>query len=306
MRVVLTLLSLLLITNNAFAVNEQTNDVKIKNVLHVVYPKAMRSDANEMLYPLVILDEALKNSGYKYTLSPSKIAMAQSRSLKQIKHGDEVNVAWSMTSQDREAQLLPVRIPLFKGLYGWRLLLTTPSHFNSLLSITGLDDLKKIHFIQGHDWPDTQILIDNGLTVSTSIEYLSLFNMLKKGRGEVFPRSILEIRKELSTIVQGSELKILPHVLLYYPTAMYFFFNKDQPDIAHAVEKGLNIMLQNGQFDQIFNAYHLDNITHANIPNSLIIKLKNEQLPAHTPLNDKRLWFNEKTLSNKAPKFNSL
>lgn len=274
--------------------NNSKNDT-----LQVVYPKTMRSGENEILYPLVLLRAALQSSGQSFTLNASSISMAQSRSLKQIIHNDEVNVAWTMTSKQREQELLPVRVPIFKGLYGWRLLVTTQNKLNSFSSINSLSDFKQVHFIQGHDWPDTQILLDSGLTVVTSIEYSSLFNMLIKGRGDVFPRSLLEVEMELNTFKDdaGENLTVVPHLMLQYPTAIYFFFSKDNPEIAQAVEKGLAIMRNNGEFDRLFNAYHLSALKHADIKNKVIIRLKNNNLPLLTPLDNTSLWFSEKIIN---------
>jgi len=284
------------LTSFAWAI--ENNSKNTVSSLHVVYPKTMRSGEDEILYPLVLLRTALQFSGENFTLQPSSISMPQSRALKQILHNDEINVAWTMTSKQREQQLLPVRVPIFKGLYGWRVLVTTQDKVNTLLNINTLSDFKSIHFIQGHDWPDTQILQDNGLTVSTSIEYSSLFNMLIKGRGDVFPRSVLEVETELNTFKDeaGANLTIVPHFLLQYPSAIYFFFSKEKPEIAQAVEKGLAIMRKNGEFDRLFKAYHRSAIEHADIKNKIIIKLKNKQLPALTPLNDASLWFSGKDI----------
>nr|MDC2855467.1 hypothetical protein [Ningiella sp. W23] len=218
--------------------NNSKNDT-----LQVVYPKTMRSGENEILYPLVLLRAALQSSGQSFTLNASSISMAQSRSLKQIIHNDEVNVAWTMTSKQREQELLPVRVPIFKGLYGWRLLVTTQNKLNNFTSINSLSDFKQIHFIQGHDWPDTQILLDSGLTVATSIEYSSLFKMLIKGRGDVFPRSLLEVEMELNTFKDdtGGKLAVVPHLMLQYPTAIYFFLVKTTQKLRKLLKKGLQL-----------------------------------------------------------------
>ena len=76
--------------------------------------------------------------------------------------GQLVNVAWSMTSIERESDLLPVRIPIYKGLYGLRLLLTTKDKLIKFANISDVAELSELDFIQGHDWPDTTVLTDNG------------------------------------------------------------------------------------------------------------------------------------------------
>ena len=44
--------------------------------------------------------------------------LGQNRVLKEIEKGT-IDVSWTMTNKEREERLLPIRVPLFKGLFGW-------------------------------------------------------------------------------------------------------------------------------------------------------------------------------------------
>ena len=124
----------------------------------------------------------------------------------------------------------------------------------------------------------------------------TLFNMLIKGRGDVFPRSLLEVETELNTFKGDAKLTTLPQLILQYPSAIYFFFSKNTPELAYAVENGLAVMRKNGEFDRLFNAYHRSAIEHADIKNKIIIRLENKNLPLLTPLDNTSLWFSEKDM----------
>ncbi|MFY8328512.1 substrate-binding periplasmic protein [Pseudoalteromonas sp. ZZD1] len=259
--------------------------------LKVIYPKPEREHESDNWYPLVLLKFALEHSGRAHTLE-SSVKMVQSRSLKELEQGDLVNIAWSMTSIERERTFNPVRIPIYKGLYGLRLLLTTQDKLSKFQTIKDLQSLNKIDFIQGHDWPDTDIISDNNLTVSTSTTYDALFNMLIKGRGDAFPRSILEVDWELQQLGQQTNIQVVPNIALSYPAAVYYFVNSKRPDIHQAIQLGLEKMHENGEFDRLFTHYFSQAIANAKLHEKTIIHLKNNHMSKLTPLENKQLWFN--------------
>ncbi|MDP1340920.1 hypothetical protein, partial [Klebsiella variicola] len=77
--------------------------------------------------------------------------------------------------QRETSGLLTVRIPIDRGLMGWRLLLVRRSELAQWDQVRHLDDLRRRIAGQGHDWPDTAILRANGLQVGTSSVYEALF-----------------------------------------------------------------------------------------------------------------------------------
>ena len=87
------------------------------------YPRAPAGDEFRPLYPLALLQLALDKAASDLRLEPSDYHMEQQRALLSLERGEAVDVVWTMTSIEREQRLLPVRIPLDKGLYGWRIAL---------------------------------------------------------------------------------------------------------------------------------------------------------------------------------------
>jgi len=276
--------TLLVYPVTSFASNNETP------TLNIIYPKPERDHELDNWYPLALLKLALEYSGQAYTLQ-SSIKMVQSRSLKELEQGELVNVVWSMTSIEREAVFKPIRIPIYKGLYGWRLLLTTKDKMHLFEPLKTPAQLKKLYFVQGHDWPDTQILQDNDFKVSTSTSYDALVNMLAKGRGEAFPRSILEVDWELEQQPDTHTFTTVPNVVLTYPAAIYFFVNSKQDDLHKAIQTGLKEIHRNGQFNNLFNRYFAKSIDNAKLAEKQIIKLENKHLPPLTPVDNRALWF---------------
>ena len=241
-------------------------------------------------YPLQVLQLALREAGVDFVIKPSTVAMSQGRALEQLAKGLDVDVVWSMTSQERESALRPIRIPIDKGLLGWRLILTSQSGAEALSKVNSLDDLRKLQAGQGHDWPDTEILRHNGLPVQIGASYLGLFNMLRAGRFDYFPRSIIEIWSEQKAYGL-QDLVIDKNLVLYYPTALYFFVNKNDPGLAGAIENGLNKAIANGKFEQLFQQTYGEAIQRALIKGRTRIELVNPLLPKATPLARKELWI---------------
>lgn len=259
----------------------------------ITYARDLPTADGRLQYPLRMLDLAMHKSGVAYQIHPSERPLPQGAALHRIVSGKGVNLMWSMTSLERETQLHPIRIPLDKGLFGYRIALLRAQHKDMLAGVKQLEDLAPYTAGQGHDWPDVAILQSNGLQVLTGNTREALFSMLEGGRFDYFPRSVLEISKELEG---GShpQLVVDEHLLLYYPAAIYFFVRKGDTALARALESGLQKALADGSFDALFYEYFADTIKHTRLKDRTLLKLNNPALPPATPLADKRLWLNLK------------
>ena len=120
--------------------------------------------------------------------------------------------------------------------------------------------------------------------------------MLKLKRFDYFPRSLIEIGDEAEAH-KSNNIIIEPKLLMYYPTATYFFVNKENKELAYELKKGMEKIIKNGDFDKLFYKYHADFIKKSNLKNRTIIKLDNPILPAKTPLDKKHLWLNLQSYS---------
>lgn len=254
------------------------------------YPRRADGDEFRSIYALAQLQLALDKAGSPLRLEPSHYSMEQERALVNLEHNDRLDVAWSMTSVEREQRLLPVRIPLDKGLFGWRIALLSKDRTQLLKNVRNLDDLRQFSAGQGHDWPDSEILRSHGLPVKLSSSYGSLFRMLQAQRFDYFPRSVIEIWDELEH-PRAKQLVVDPHVLLHYPTAMYFFFSRKRPELAETVRIGMEKAIADGSFERLFQQYFAANLQRAQLDQRQLIELHNPLLPSATPLQRRELWF---------------
>ncbi len=255
----------------------------------LIYGQSIQPDDVTQLYPLELLNAAFAKVGVEVHLQRASTGMVQQRSLKAIAAAENVDVFWSMTSIEREQQLLPVRIPIDKGLYGWRLLLLARDRPLPLPRLHDLRSLQQLTLLQGHDWPDATILQKNELKVLTSSQYTSLFSMLAKHRGDAFPRAVLEIWPEQAR--QPDLFQVESDIVLHYPTALYFFFNKNQQQLAQQLEAGLNAMIRSGEFELLFQRYFAEALARSCLGRRHVLQLHNPLLPLDTPLTRAELWY---------------
>lgn len=254
----------------------------------VVYPPPESELDERSAYRIELLRLAL---GKRYRLQPGELVMQQGRALRYIEEQQGIDVFWSMTSKQREQQLLPIRIPIDRGLLGWRLLLIRKSDEARFAQIESVAQLAALHGAQGHDWPDLDILRGAGLDIYPSPHYESLFNMLERGRIDYVPRSVSEIGVELARHNNNGQFAIAPRLALHYPAAEYFFVHRQRAELARQIEAGLRRALADGSFDALFRQYHAESIKQADLASRHILQLPNLLLPAATPLSNRQYWY---------------
>lgn len=260
-------------------------------VQQVVYawPESMQQDQRGH-YPVALLKLALAKAGGRFQAVPSAFVMSQYRTLKQLELGQGIDVAWTMTSPERELQLRPVRIPIDRGLMGWRLLVIRQQDAARFRTLATAEQLKLLLTVQGIDWPDYQILKANHFAVSASNHFDGMYQMLVKGRIQYFPRAVTEIWPELDVLSQP-ELGVAPDWALYYPTASYFFVRHQDVELAAAIETGLELALADGSMQQLFLQHFSALLQQADLTKRRVIQLHNPLLPAQTPLQRSELWY---------------
>lgn len=215
---------------------------------------------------------------------------SQARWINMLQSDKSNFVIWTMTDNEREQQMRPIRIPLFKGLFGYRVLLIRKQEQARFDQVNTRQDLTKFLGGQGTHWPDTLILQANGLRVTTAETTESLFRMIAARRFDYFPRGVSEAWFELLQR-KDAKLEVENKLLLYYPTAIYFFVNKNNEELAQRIEKGMEVLIDNGKFDQFFYNHPRINTGMERLRSRRIIELKNPYLPAQTPVNNPRYWI---------------
>ena len=254
------------------------------------YPLLATAYDPQQQYMLALLRLACNKAGADCKLQAAR-SMVQSRAILQLQRpGNSIDLLWTMTSKERERQLLPVRIPLYKGLIGWRIALLGEGREQLLADVKNIGDLRAFSAGQGHDWPDVSILRAAGLTVLTSSDYEPLFSMLNQQRFDYFPRAAIEVENEYLAH-RNSGISIDPYILIHYPTAFYFFVAPGNKALASLLETGLERAISDGSFERLFRQFHAGTLRRLQLDKRVIIRLGNPLLPAETPLQRKELWY---------------
>jgi hypothetical protein len=267
----------------------------VSKALDVVKFGAPQSELDERFtYPIALLTRALKATEASH--GPFKIEsahkMTRNRSLVALQKGELINVLEVVTSAEWEEKLLPVYIPIRKGLMGYRLLLIHKDNQEKLDAVQNISDLKPLVAGLGQQWSITDTMKHFGFRVSTSLEYEKLFLLLQIKRFDYFPRGVNEIFTELEARdSRYPGLKIEPKKALYMPLPSYFFVSPTAPKLAQRIEKGLAIMINDGSFDALFNEHFAEMIEKANLPERVIYKIDNPLIPDNKIFENESLWF---------------
>lgn len=128
-----------------------------------------------------------------YQLEPAPLVMSESRQFQAL-GGPLLSVMISPADIENEKRFLPVRIPLDKGLIGYRVLLIRKERQAEFSRINNLEQLRKLTVGQGRDWRDVRVWQDNGFEVVQGSNYNGLFQMLLSGRFDFFREASLRYR----------------------------------------------------------------------------------------------------------------
>jgi hypothetical protein len=272
--------------------NAETTAQPLKNPQRIRIQDLEKARDPIASYIVEILALAIQKSGEAYVIEKLPGApIPQARQIIDMGHNrGDLDVIWTMTSDERETQVLPIRIPIDKGFFGWRIAFVHGENANLLNAVKTKADLAKFKAGQGYLWPDTDILRSNGLPVVTGSDE-TLPSMLKARRFDYFPRPIIAIWTEQKNHPELN-LAIDTTVVLHYPTAFYFFVAPKQKKLADDLTNGLERAIADGSFEAVFNKYFQAFIKQADIKNRIIFDLHNPLIKADSlPLNRPKLWF---------------
>ena len=246
----------------------------------IVYPRAAAADDPRPAFALAVLDLAMREAHADYTIHESSDVMQRERAIRELANGKAVNLGWFSMSAHDEARLRPIRIPIYRGLIGYRVLLIRKDRQSEFDKIETLDQLKALIGGQGLGWVDTGILRDAGLHVDMAT-YDSLFRMTEAGRIDYFPRGVVEAWNELQARhAQTPSLAVERHLLLAYRSDTIFYTSKRNEQLAQTIEAGLRAAYRDGAYMRLFDSqpYIQQAIEQARLAHRTVIHLDNRYL----------------------------
>lgn len=280
------LLSILLITSSAFAVDT----VRIA-------PGQDQLD-HRKAYADTLLIEILKtttNDFGPYHLTYTPHVMNRDRSLVELIKGNVINVHETATRAEWEEKTLTVRVPTRKGLMGYRIFLIHKDDSAKFSSIRTIDEIKKLKAGLRAHWSITRVMDTLGFTIISSPNYSGLFNMLDYKRFDYFSRGINEIFDEFESHKDSlPNIQIESSLAVYITTPNYFFISPKHPRLYNRIKTGMERMVQSGTFDSLFLQYHTESIKRASLQKRRIFFVDNPLLTKETPLDSLHFWYKPK------------
>lgn len=200
-----------------------------------------------------------------------------------LKNADgKITVLSAASSPENDMQFYAIPFPVLKGLLGKRICLIRKgdqSRFNDIITAYDLRS-NGIKICQGRDWPDTQILTRNGLLVTTSPAYQTLFKFLSDGQCDCILRGAQEIVPEY--LARKSLFDIETSFLISYSEPGFFYVNKAHEELAARIELGLLRALDDGSYNRLFRQLMGKYIDDLDLKGRKVIRLTN---PTPSPIN---------------------
>ncbi|MGL6259457.1 hypothetical protein [Vibrio sp. WXL210] len=242
---------------------------------------------------LDIVKLALNKSSVTPTFIPAEEYLTDARVVEETRTGN-IDLIWAGASSELQNQLRAIKIPIFKGLSGYRTFVIEESTQNQFNHIQTLAQLNQRKAGLGRFWSDTKILEAAGMEVIQPVKAESLFHMVDGGRFDYIPLAVHESQGVVDMQNNNNvNLVVEENLLLVYPSAMYLYVSKDNERLYNNLNHGLEQAIADGSFDELFYNSELITRTFAtsNIHERVAIHIDNPFLPHDVPLEREELWL---------------
>jgi len=218
----------------------------------------------------------------------------QRNSISALTTDKQLEVFWVGTDNTKEQALRPIRIPLERGMMGFRKFTLVRTSKGKFEQVRTLKDLQKFKACLGRDWPDVKILQNAGLPVVLFDQYEDLFKQVNAGACDYFPRGLHEGKAELSLrAALYPNLVRYQDIMLHYPFAVYFFTSKENEALAKWIEDGLEQLISSGELNTYMQQHPLTRHVFPLLEYQpkVWIHLANPLMDTTTDVSNRRYWL---------------
>lgn len=253
-----------------------------------------RYDYTKRLLDLVLTVTTASHGEFK--LNEAQTTMTRNRTFVELKKGEIIHVMAEAPKPGWEEELIPVRVPIRKGIQGFRLFIIKQQNQALLANVDSLQSLQQYPTGSGSQWSTLRVMEEAGFTVVSGSHYDGLFDMLNLGRFITFGRGVNEAFREVEAFKEKfPDLTVDEHVALFIPLPTYYFVSPKKPALAERIKAGLTLLIQDGRFDTFFYQHHCEDLRKANLAKRKIFSIPNPNLSAKTPLDVAHYWHNPNT-----------
>jgi len=250
---------------------------------------ASRTLKNQLLELIL---EKTKGEYGDFLISEYPHKIKQSRVISFIKQSETFRVIATMDSLNRRQDVRPIEIPIYKGLLSHRIFIIREEDQPFFSNIKTKAQLQALIAIQGHDWPDSDILQNAGFNVMRSPNYAGIFKMLRLNRGDYFPRGVHEPWQEVQKH-KDKNLAVEKSLLIQYNAPFYFFVNYEDKELYSRIKEGFLMSINDGSFDRLFyNHPEVKSIfKNAEMGSRTIFRIKNSAFIKDPLFDQDSFWY---------------
>jgi hypothetical protein len=156
--------------------------------------------------------------------------ITRKRGFVEMLKGEIVNLYFAPADQQWEDILIPIRVPIRKGLLNYRLLLIHKADLSSFAGIRTADELKEFAVGLRAGWTTTKVMRELDFQIVTAPTYDSVFKMLAHRRFSFIPRGVNEIFGEVEARKdEAPNIVIEPNLALFMPMPVYIYVSPKVP-----------------------------------------------------------------------------
>ena len=274
-------------------INDENN---LDSFIHfILLPKQTATNTTHD-YQVKLIEMAMgKSQKTNFDISFTAEFASQGRGMLLLNKGT-INLIAAGPTKDRDALYHSIKVPLYLGLLGYRVLVIRKDRYQEFANIRSPEKLQKLVACQALHWPDSDILEANEYRVMRVLKFESMFTMVINGRCDYFPRAITEGYSEIQAYAElynSDELMIFDDIILKYTFPFYFFTSTENKELANLLTAGLTKAVNDGSLLELMAS---NPVTKHLFPLSQwkskqFFYLFNPLLPENTPLNNGELWL---------------
>ncbi|MFP5222456.1 MAG: hypothetical protein ACLGSA_09210 [Acidobacteriota bacterium] len=159
---------------------------------------------------------------------------------------------------ENQGYVKPLKVPLDRGLLGYRICLVRDEDADLLQNVRNADDLKRIRIGQGASWGDIKVYQEAGIEV-VEAPFSSVSDPMKALASRYYdalPLGVDEYRFFLQSYhKEAPGITADRHIAISYPWNRYVWIStvaKDSKLLQESLDKGFEIIAANGQFEAIY------------------------------------------------------
>ncbi|SIT15050.1 hypothetical protein SAMN02744133_106135 [Thalassospira xiamenensis M-5 = DSM 17429] len=204
-------------------------------------------------YEFGVIEMALDLSGTDYVMDIEELKGATQSRISEMLLAGDIDVMFAGYSAERESRFRQVNIPITRGILGHRVFMVKKDRAEALRNVETLDELRQFCIGVGSDWPDGDIMEDNGFCVERGPRS-NLWEMLENRRFDALTRAVHEAYRELPAIqAQYPDVVLNDTVMLVYPFDFFIYVNRKNSALWQTITDGLLEAYRTGAFMEHFH-----------------------------------------------------